>query len=238
MTIIKKYKDLKDFEQSNLDIDLNVSSDEIIIKTSFEIKDFGLQKETTSLKFADLRAREDEGGFNRWILEVDKSKKHLPIKNLYVQTYVSKLEAKEYATETGTASLVHVIVKPEDTSFDDAVIIISNSDNSKFTSNLDFEEIEMIRTDKDNKTYTPKYDLDEIKRNDDGSISFQLTAPSNVNQTFYIKSDLGFAPSTFKVVSGVGSFNFIPLGLNKGDKAIIKVGLKFYSNIVSAEVII
>lgn len=190
---------------------------------------------TTSLSFSDLKSRVDSGGLDRWIVEINKKGEHEQIKNLYAETAITKIEGIEYAIQKNVPSIFHVIVKPEDTSFEDASIFIYLNVASTITCNKEIQIVEKVRTPRNQKSYLPVYELTKASDNENESL-IRINTPTNVNQTFYVKSDIGVVPSQFKVSNGIGEFLFSKIGMKDGDVATIKVGLKYFSNLISIEV--
>jgi hypothetical protein len=238
---INRYKNIPFLEQFNfkLKVDLQVS-DEVVNFTTYlitENKELSVKniKQTTIFNFNELKSRLNSGGLDRWILEINENAEHLPIKNLYAETAITKIEGIEYSAQVGKPSIFHIIIRPEDTSFNDAFICIYVSDESEVICNQEFSEIDRVRTPVGKKTYLPKYDI--IKISDDANETLiRLNAPSTVNETFYVKSNLGFVPSKFEVTKGVGEFSFSKIGMKEEDVATIKIGLKYFSNLISLDI--
>jgi hypothetical protein len=238
---INRYKNIPFLEKFNFkfNVNLEVNAETITFTTYIvsENKELSLKniKQTTNFNFNDLKSRLDSGGLDRWILEINENADHLPIKNLYAETAISKIEGIEYATQVDKPSIFHIIIRPEDTSFNDAFICIYVSDKSEVTCNQEFSEIERVRTPVGKKTYLPKYDVEKISDNENETV-VRLNTPSNVNETFYVKSNLGFVPSKFKVTNGVGEFSFSKIGMKENDVATVKIGLKYFSNLISLDI--
>jgi hypothetical protein len=244
---IKKYTDTPFSKEYNFayKAHLEITADKIIFSTfpTTETEEIitGEQFITTVL-FSELKNRYDSGGLDRWMIEINKRGEHLPLQNLFVLTASTKIEGTEYAKSKDVPSIFHIVVKPEDENFFDTSVIIAIPPISTFTCNKEFEEIQVQSENRNNKllarnqkTYLPKYSVSEVDR-DNEKVLIQLNTPSNVNETFYAKTNAGYVPSQFKVINGIGEFYLVTKDMQEEETATVKIGLKFYSNLISIDI--
>jgi hypothetical protein len=244
---IKKYTDTPFSKEYNFKYKahLEITADKIIFSTfpTTETEEVitGEQFITTVL-FSELKNRYDSGGLDRWMVEINKRGEHLPLQNLYVLTASTKIEGTEYAKSKDVPSIFHIIVKPEDENFFDSSIIVAIPPISIFTCNKEFQEDQVqviLRNNKsllrNQKAYLPKYSVLEKDR-DNEKVLIQLNTPSNVNETFYAKTNAGYVPSQFKVINGIGKFYLVTKDMQEEETATVKIGLKFYSNLISIDI--
>lgn len=232
---LRIYKDFK-FTFDSI-IDLNITKETIKFKTSpLDNKNTNIAVYNSLINFSDLKTKADRCGFDRWTIVLNRDGTHSAVKNIYVDTYISKLPTTEYFEQNNSYGIIQIITRPEDTSFEDCVIFLNMTENSVLNTNATYSETPRLISGSP-KYYYPNINISEINR-DDEKITFQVTTPTNVNESYFVKSDNGFVSSKVFVNNGIGTFNFIPIGMATGDKAVIKVGLKFYSNIKSIEVTI
>lgn len=237
---IKVYNDIKD--QGDLDVSLFIEKEKllfstIVLKPDKEIKTI-VNKQTTELSFSNLKNRIDSGGLARWSFYLDSIGYHRFF-NLYEKVSESKIQPPEYCKQNNINFVLHIIVRPEDTSFEDCVYFINITEKSKFECNQEWSFHDRFIPDPVNpheKPYFPEINLSKEIVN--GKIYINIKTPETVNENYYIKSDTGFVPAKVKVTNGIGKFIFTPISMEEGDTAKIKVGLKFVSNIASIDVTI
>jgi len=244
---IKKYTDTPFSKEYNFayKAHLEITSDKIIFSTfpTTETEEIITGKQfITTVLFSELKNRYDSGGLDRWMIEINKKGEHLPLQNLFVLTASTKIEGTEYAKSKDVPSIFHIVVKPEDKNFFDTSVIVAIPPISTFTCNEKFEEIQVQSENRNNKslarnekTYLPKYSVSEKDR-DNEKVLIQLNTPLNVNETFYAKTNVGYVPSQFKVIDGIGELYLVTKDMQEDEIATIKIGLKFYSNLISIDI--
>jgi len=217
-----------------LNIDLNISNETIVLRTNETEK---------TVTFAELKNDELNSGFDRYVIQIipndDPSESaDLFIKtnviNLYAETAISKMAATEYFLQAQKYGFLHIIMRAEDTSFDDCVLFVNTTTDGTFTCNKEFSYSERVITQPP-KFYYPQIAVAEIERSD-SSVTLEITAPTNVNKEIYLKTNVGHVPAKVPLTNGVGRFNFTPIGMATGDTATIKIGYKYYSNIISTQI--
>jgi len=237
---IRVYKDLNNIQ--DLDVNLNIEKDTLIystklIKENNEIED-NIGEAKTTLSFSNLKNRIDSGGFARWSFHLTDKGFH-KFFNLHERVAESKIQPPEFCTQNDVIFVLHIIVRPEDTSFEDCIYFVNMSEKSKFECNQKWDFHERFIPDPVNphtKPYFPEINLSKEIVNE--KIYINIKTPETVNEDYYIKSNTGFVPAKVKVTNGVGKFIFTPISMENGDTAKVKVGLKFVSNIASIDVTI
>jgi hypothetical protein len=236
---IRVYNDITD--TLDLDVSLfiekeNLSFSTTILKPDKESR-VNPNKQTTKLSFSNLKNRIDSGGFARWSFHLDNTGFH-KFFNLYERVAESKIQPPEYCKQNNINFVLHVIVRPEDISFEDCIYFVNMTEKSKFECNQKWDFHDRFIPDPVNpheKPYFPEISLSKEIIN--GKIYINIKTPETVNENYYIKSDNGFVPAKVKVTNGVGKFIFTPISMEDGDIAKVKVGLKFVSNIASIDVV-
>lgn len=226
----------------NYEVNLNISGENIILKTNY-IKDNKpingiLESEQESIiNFSDLKKNYNYSGLDRWSIGIERNGQHKQIVNIFAETSISKIEAEEYAKQVNTYFMLQIVVRPEDTSFEDSQVRLYITENSLLKTNVSFKEEENIKTPKNQKSYLKldNYSISEISREED-NIILQINAPETVNNTFYAKSNAGVVQNKIEVVNGVGRFVFSTIGMVDGSEATIKVGLKYFSNLFNINI--
>ena len=225
----KIYNDSKYFY--DFEADLNIENNDFILKTITTIDNIKNQF-TTSLKFSDLRTKLNSSGFDRWVIELLPNGNHNLI-NIYEKTRFDKFQSLEYFADSKTFGFIHIVIRAEDKSFEDTVIFINLTKDTKFKFNREYNITERIIT-KPPKFYYPQLSLSEINKDNEGT-TIEVTTPPSVNGYVYIKTDYGHVPTKIKLVDGKGKFIFTPIGMTNEDVATVKVGYRFYSNISSIQ---
>jgi len=166
----------------------------------------------------------------------------------YSQTYNSKFS--EFPDIPVLNCPLSIIFYPETQNFKDALLIVTRQD--------DIVPLEITIDDNGQKVpYVPEYEgplpVNEhllpkctlIAEN--ATVSYNGTTliftyndifgvPKLVDFTATVKTDKGYVShNKFDVVSGVGKFKFIPLGLSSGEKVKIQVGIGKYTDICNTE---
>lgn len=226
--IFRVYKAQKYFFDPS--VKLEISPAQIKLTTSVEMASGAVNTSETVLSFSGLRSRPDNGGFNRWAVSMTQDGLQKPVTNVYAETMDTKLTAGEYFAQSVFYGLLQVIVRPEDTSFDDAVIYVNLTENSQFECNREFEYSDVPAVIPPASAYHPQMSLSVVSGDADG-VTVQVTAPSNVNEDAYIKTDFGHAPRKIPLVNGSGTFKFSRVGMAAGETSSVKVGYRFYSNL-------
>lgn len=230
---LKVYKDFN--YKNNYNISLKITSDRVEYTTQL-VSETNLEKNTTELFFDDLKSRIDNGGFARWTFVIEEDGTHTFF-NYYLESLNSRTQVPEWCKQNKKNAMLHIITRPEDTSFDDATFFVNTCIKGTFECNKEYVISERNIPSPINpnpKYYFPKIELSKEIIN--GKIYININTPKTVNEDYYIKSDNGFVPNKVKVTNGVGKFIFTPISMEEGDTAKIKVGLKFVSNIASIDV--
>lgn len=189
----------------------------------------------TTLNWAELDARNDRSGFDRWVVGLASDGTFQPPFNIYERTTASKLIPADYAAMMRQWLILHAFIRPDNADWMSCQFFVFVPIGVQFSTNGNREdEIRTLTTGQ--KTYMPLLDLQSGPTDQTGT-TITVTIASGGDAELYMKSDKGFVPAKIQTVNGQASFKFVPLAMASGDVATIKVGFRYFSNLKSIQVV-
>lgn len=189
----------------------------------------GGQGGATVMTWSGLRNHPARFGFDRWVVPMNPDLSHDPVINLHVETYLTRFNAYEWVKERGKQVLLHVLTRPEDTSFLEAFVMFYAPQNMTFTSNLEHEVSPHI-VHKGPKTYWPHLVLAALSRDGDTQ-QIGVEMRRNVNEEIYLSADCGVVPRKINVVNGIGQFPFVMTGMSPGQTTEVSAGFRLFDKV-------
>lgn len=214
----------------DLSIFVEIQPQAVTFTTQATFEDSHVVENTTTLIWEDLRSRYDRCGFDRWVVDLALDGRHMPLRNLHVDTYLTKMPPTEHAIQSKAFFLFHAVVRPEDTSFTDSMFFINAPDGSDVMCNIPMVEQPRVITS-GRKFYWPQMSMAEISRSE-SSILIGIDMAENVNGLeVHLKTNVGYVPRKVTVNNGHAQFVLVPFGVPVGDVVTVKAGFEYFSNV-------
>lgn len=193
----------------------------------------GQVRSEASADFDEMRRRPEADGFDRWVYPVEGGVLGSAF-NVHAATAEEKVPPYMYAARINKFLFAHVVIRPEDESFEDCVYLIQGAPQMEFVCNRPFVIRERVFTS-GRHTYWPEMELLAPEQTT-GPCAVEVRMHPRAHCDVYPKCDTGHVPRKVRVDGGRGSFVFTPIGMQAGEFAEIKVGFAHFSNVASARI--
>jgi hypothetical protein len=191
--------------------------------------DNGGVRQEVKITWDELKQQPDSSDFDRWVWN-HRGVWEGPY-NLHARTVQTKETAQEYVMRNGLNLVLHIIIRPGDMSFRDAVIFINLPPKSKFDSNVPYAKPKRTFTS-GKKAYHPNLELKIQETFKEGDSVIVATLDKPANTTLYVEADGGYVPRKVEMKKGVATFSFTPMG-RAASKRTIKAGFKHWTNLAT-----